>query len=487
MLAKPIIHLRGDYLLIVTIGIVEIVRIALTNNLFGLTGGANGIYGIARPSLFGMVFSSPKRQFYLIWTFTILTMFLFYVLEHSRFGRALNYIRYDDLAASGCGIDVTRYKLMAFTVGAFWAGMVGTLFAANIRTIEPTSFNFYESVILFAIVILGGSGSIAGVVLGAFLLIGLQDVFREFESARMLIFGAAMMVMMIICPQGLLPPRRRFYNARFLVGRFPPRRAAGRTRKGGGVMSLLILRNLLKTFGGLVAMNSVTFSVDEASIVGLIGPNGAGKTTTFNIITGNYRPTPARSSSIEGHYRQAHPQDRGIGIARTFQNIRLFQDMSVLENVLAGCHCRMRAGLFPSLFRTPAQRSEERQAVERAMRELAFVGLDDQYANLAGNLAYGNQRLLEIARALASEPRFLILDEPAGGMNDQETADLMLLIKAIQKRGITILLIEHDMNLVMRVCEKIVVLENGALIAEGTSAEIKRNPRVIEAYLGAEG
>ena len=253
-------------------------------------------------------------------------------------------------------------------------------------------------------------------------------------------------------------------------------------------MSLLILRNLLKTFGGLVAMNSVTFSVVEASIVGLIGPNGAGKTTTFNIITGNYRPDSGEvifdRKDITG--RPTHKIVE-LGIARTFQNIRLFQDMNVLENVLAGCHCRMRAGLFPSLFRTPAQRSEERQAVERAMRELAFVGLDDQYANLAGNLAYGNQRLLEIARALASEPRFLILDEPAGGMNDQETADLMLLIKAIQKRGITILLIEHDMNLVMRVCEKIVVLENGALIAEGTSAEIKRNPRVIEAYLGAEG
>ena len=253
-------------------------------------------------------------------------------------------------------------------------------------------------------------------------------------------------------------------------------------------MSLLILRNLLKTFGGLVARNSVTFNVDEARIVGLIGPNGAGKTTTFNIITGNYRPDSGEvifdRKDITG--RPTHKIVE-LGIARTFQNIRLFQDMNVLENVLAGCHCRMRAGLFPSLFRTPAQRSEERQAVERAMRELAFVGLDDQYANLAGNLAYGNQRLLEIARALASEPRFLILDEPAGGMNDQETADLMLLIKAIQKRGITILLIEHDMNLVMRVCEKIVVLENGALIAEGTSAEIKRNPRVIEAYLGAEG
>ena len=242
------------------------------------------------------------------------------------------------------------------------------------------------------------------------------------------------------------------------------------------------------TFGGLKAVENFNLTIGRTEIAGLIGPNGAGKTTTFNIITGNYRPDSGEvifdRKDITG--RPTHKIVE-LGIARTFQNIRLFQDMSVLENVLAGCHCRMRAGLFPSLFRTPAQRSEERQAVERAMRELAFVGLDDQYANLAGNLAYGNQRLLEIARALASEPRFLILDEPAGGMNDQETADLMLLIKAIQKRGITILLIEHDMNLVMRVCEKIVVLENGALIAEGTSAEIKRNPRVIEAYLGAEG
>ena len=251
---------------------------------------------------------------------------------------------------------------------------------------------------------------------------------------------------------------------------------------------ILDIRDISKHFGGIKATNHVSLGVKPGEIFGVIGPNGAGKTTLFNLITGIYAPSEGdillEGSSIVG--RQPN-EIANLGIARTFQNIRLFQDMSVLENVLAGCHCRMRAGLFPSLFRTPAQRSEERQAVERAMRELAFVGLDDQYANLAGNLAYGNQRLLEIARALASEPRFLILDEPAGGMNDQETADLMLLIKAIQKRGITILLIEHDMNLVMRVCEKIVVLENGALIAEGTSAEIKRNPRVIEAYLGAEG
>lgn len=231
LLAMPIIHLRGDYLLVVTIGIVEIVRIALMNNVFGITGGANGIYGIARPALFGLVFKSPQLQFYIIWGFTAITVFLFYILEHSRFGRALNYIRYDDLAASGCGINVARYKLMAFTLGAFWAGMAGTLFAANIRTIEPSSFNFFESVILFAIVILGGSGSIAGVLLGAFLIVGLQDVFRGFESARMFVFGGAMMLMMIFRPQGLLPPRRRRYDAKALVGKYPrgiPGHDAGR-------------------------------------------------------------------------------------------------------------------------------------------------------------------------------------------------------------------------------------------------------------------
>lgn len=218
--ALPIIHLRGDYLLVVTIGIVEIVRICLMNNVFGLTGGANGIFGISRPAIFGLVFSTPRLQYYLIWSFTAITVLVFYLLEHSRFGRALNYIKQDDLAAAGCGINVTRYKLMAFCLGAFWAGMAGTLYAANIRSIEPTSFNFFESVILFAIVILGGSGSIAGVLLGSFLLIGLQDLFRDFNSARMLVFGAAMVAMMIFRPQGLLPPRRRRYDAGRYLGKF---------------------------------------------------------------------------------------------------------------------------------------------------------------------------------------------------------------------------------------------------------------------------
>ena len=252
-------------------------------------------------------------------------------------------------------------------------------------------------------------------------------------------------------------------------------------------MSLLALDNLVKRFGGLVAVGGVSFDVPENSIVGLIGPNGAGKTTVFNLITGNYRPDEGTITFAGQPITGNSPHEIvEKGIARTFQTIRLFGEMTVLENVLAGCHCRLSSGIFSALFRTPAQRAEERGAVEKAMRELAFVGLDAEYNNLAHNLPYGKQRLLEIARALATEPRLLILDEPAGGMNDQETAELTALIGALCKRGLSILLIEHDMNLVMKVCHSLVVLEYGVMIAKGSPAEIKTNKQVIEAYLGSD-
>jgi branched-chain amino acid transport system permease protein len=210
--ARPVVHLRGDYLLIVTIGVGEIVRIALVNDVFGITGGANGIFGISRPKLFGFVIRRPEEFFYLIWGFVALTIFLFLRLKQSRFGRALNYLREDEVAAEGSGINTDHYKLAAFGLGAAWAGMAGTLFAAKMTIISPESFSFWESVVLFMIVILGGAGSIPGVLLASALVVGLPELFREFAGARMLVFGLVMMVMMVIRPQGLLPTRGRRFS-----------------------------------------------------------------------------------------------------------------------------------------------------------------------------------------------------------------------------------------------------------------------------------
>jgi branched-chain amino acid transport system permease protein len=536
LLGAPTLRLRGDYLAIVTLGFGEVIRILL-NNLDPLTNGPRGVINIDPATLdvtklppksveaahlvlypkflhflqdFPVTMASPVQYYYLILVLCVGAMFLCSRLQRSRTGRAWAAIREDEDVAQAMGINKTTIKLLAFAMGASTAGFSGVLFSGLQGFVSPESFVLVESINILAMVVLGGMGSIPGVVLGALLLTGLPEVLREYAQYRFTIFGLGLTLMVLVRPQGLWASRARPVDGgegargeetpgegqRDLreaptpvvepMAKIRASRAGGEGAPSGD--AALVLAGVTKSFGGLRAVRDVSFSVKHEQLIAVIGPNGAGKTTLFNLITGVYPPT---SGALRFHGRALNglrpDQVTALGVARTYQNIRPFKGMSVLDNVLVGTHNWTRATVLDAMLNTPRAAREERDSYRDARDLLDFVGIRSYESQMAMNLSYGDQRRLEIARALATHPTLLLLDEPAAGMNPAETAQLISLIKRVRDLGITVMLVEHDMKVVMQVSESIVVLDHGEKIAEGGPEDIQRNERVIEAYLGRVG
>ncbi len=491
LLAYPTVRVRGVYLAVVTIAcgiIVQTVAIEWDS----LTGSWVGISDVPQPTLLGLPLGSTA-YFYVVGASALIAYIVNVNLMNSRYGRAMRATSQSEIAAWSHGINVAAIRTLAFVVSAMAAGAAGVFYVYLNKYISPDIFSFSDSVRFLLMVILGGSGTAVGPVVGASIMTYLPEYLQQFGEWQSFVYGLLLASVMFFMPRGVVGSINELWSRWFSEVR--RQKPDGERSSVSDILALdhndgvdcLDARGLTVAFGGLVAVDNVDATIKAGTIHALIGPNGAGKSTFINAVSGIYR---VDAGTIEFLGRdttrlKSHQLARG-GRARTLQNTELFAEMTVLENVLVAFHKNYKAGIFSTLCRLPSSRREERKFQDAALAILDYVGLAEFAHEKAKNLPFGHQRRVEIGRALALSPSLLLLDEPAAGLTHTEIEDLIELIRELAAHGITILIVEHHVELIMSISDHVTVLDYGQVIASASAAEVQADPKVIEAYFGSQ-
>ena len=497
VLAYPSVRVRGVFLAVITVAF-GLVFVNVLREWVSFTGGASGLSGIPRGNFLGWELSLRPRDDYAFYYVTLGCLVGAFVLQYtimqSHFGRAMRASAQSENAARALGISIIRIRTMAFMISAGFAGLAGSLFTYLALFVNYETFNFTQSVEFLLMTILGGSGTLLGPLVGTVTIFYSAVLLQAFGHWQTFFYGLILLVVLFVMPRGIVGSVEAWLAARRDRSRTPsssnwPHWTSALDNvvrhEGGAGEVAMRLEGLTLRFGGLTAVNAVDLTASTGSVHALIGPNGAGKSSIINMISGFYTPSEGTIWLAERDVTGASsPEMAAVGVARTFQNTELFGAMSALDNVMVGFTAGIRSGFLSTSLRAPVARREEARVRAQARALLEFVGLSDYAESPAGSLPFGHQRRLEIARALALRPRLLLLDEPAAGLTHGEIEDLVRLIRVLSQRDLTIVLVEHHVDMIMAVSDHVTVLDYGTVIASGPPSEIRDNPRVIEAYFG---
>jgi branched-chain amino acid transport system permease protein len=489
ILGAATLRLGGHFLPLSTIAWG--IAIFFTFGNIDVLGRYSGLSGIPPIPLGPLSLGTTTSIYYFIWAVLGLTMLLCYNLLDSRQGRAIRSLRGGTAMVESLAVNSFRMRLVVFVLAGVLAGLSGWIYAHLQRYVNPTPFDITPGIEMLLMALVGGAGSIWGAVTGAAIVVLLKNVLQDVlpmvtkYSAQLeaVFFGVLFIVLMQKVRGGVVPLIRRFIPRAKPAMPVPSPPLPTRKRPTTGNAPIIKVDRAVKRFGALVAVNEVSFEVRPGEVLGLIGPNGAGKSTLLNLITGTAKPNDGQIAFLGDDVTKLAPRHIAAkGMARTFQHVKLRPNMTLLDNVMLGTYPRTRTGLIAGALRL--DRAEERSARFEALHQLQRVGLAEKFGDLAGNLPLGQQRLLEVARALAASPVVVILDEPAAGLRRMEKQILADLLRSLRSDGMTIVLVEHDMEFVMNLVDRIVVMDFGAKLAEGHPADIRADKRVQEAYLG---